>query len=49
MAVLGQTEIASAQIYTKAYDRAEAAGGAMEKMSSRDSVTNVTILRRPKV
>jgi integrase len=48
MACLGQTDIASAAIYTKAYDRAQTAGGAMEKLSSGDGVTNVTRIRRPK-
>jgi hypothetical protein len=33
MAVLGQTDIASAQIYTRAYDRAESAGAAMAKLA----------------
>jgi integrase len=46
MAVLGQTEIASAQIYTKAYDRAEAAGSAMEKIEGNKAGGNVERLRR---
>jgi integrase len=46
MAVLGQTEIASAQIYTKAYDRAEAAGSAMDKISGNKAGGNVERLRR---
>lgn len=46
MAVLGQTDIASAQVYTKAYDRAEAASSGMEKVAGNKSATNVERLRR---
>jgi integrase len=44
MAVLGQTEIASAAIYTKMYDRAQTAGGAMDKLGGAEP-SNVTRLR----
>jgi integrase len=48
MAVLGHESIASAQVYTKAYDRARAADAAAELLSSPHGVTNVTSIRRPK-
>jgi integrase len=45
MAVLGQTDIASAAVYTKAYDRAESAGAAMEKMAGNKTGGNVERMR----
>jgi integrase len=48
MAVLGHESIASAQVYTKAYDRARAADMAAKLLSSPGDVTNVTSIRRPK-
>jgi integrase len=45
MAVLGHEDIASAAIYTKAYDRGVSATGAMEKLGGVVP-SNVTRLRR---
>jgi integrase len=45
MSVLGQTDINSAAIYTKAYDRARSATGAMEKLGGAVP-SNVTRLRK---
>lgn len=47
MAILGHESIASAQVYTKAYDRARAADQGAELLAETKP-TNVTGLRRPK-
>ena len=45
MSVLGHEHIASAQVYTKAYDRARAADAAAERLGAMAAPTKVTRLR----